>query len=281
MKNVHLIPTDKPTRLRLDDGELVLGNSKLCQNTLNYQYQNIYITNDEEIKEGDWVLSLTDDESYLEVYKYDGTTYLGEDKKIILTTDQDLIKDGIQPIDDEFLEWFVKNPSCESVELEATTFPNEEGIPHCYDGYKIIIPQEEPKQDYSGVHFKHCYQGEYEDGCKYGEDDCPAKPRPFVNTMPMFYIVKQETLEQTAKSKAFEFKVDYKPFETDLDYGEYAEYGFEKGFIDGAKWQAERMYSEEEVKSFLDRYRSQFRMDKNINIKQSDFIQWFEQFKNK
>jgi hypothetical protein len=36
--------------------------------------------------------------------------------KIILTTDQDLIKDGVQAIDDEFLEWFVKNPSCEEVE---------------------------------------------------------------------------------------------------------------------------------------------------------------------
>jgi hypothetical protein len=38
-------------------------------------------------------------------------------------------------------------------------------------------PKEEPKQDYSGVHFRHCYQGEYEDSCKYGEDNCPAKPK--------------------------------------------------------------------------------------------------------
>jgi hypothetical protein len=30
-------------------------------------------------------------------------------KKIILTTDLDLIKDGVQSIDNEFLEWFVKN----------------------------------------------------------------------------------------------------------------------------------------------------------------------------
>ena len=49
MKNIFLIPTSKPSRLRLDDGELVLGNSKLCQNTINYKYQNIYITSDEEI----------------------------------------------------------------------------------------------------------------------------------------------------------------------------------------------------------------------------------------
>lgn len=42
---------------------------------------------------------------------------------------------------------------------------------------KECIPKEEPNQDYSGVHFRHCYQGEYEDGCKYGEHDCPAKPK--------------------------------------------------------------------------------------------------------
>jgi hypothetical protein len=47
--------------------------------------------------------------------------------------------------------------------------------------------------------------------------------------------MKKKTIEDIAKSEAFEFKVDYKPFETDLDYGEYAEYGFKKGFIAGAE----------------------------------------------
>jgi Cft2 family RNA processing exonuclease len=47
------------------------------------------------------------------------------------------------------------------------------------------------------------------------------------------------------------------------------------------KEQDKNKYSEEEVKSFLDRCRSQFRMDKNVDIKQSDFIQWFEQYKKK
>jgi hypothetical protein len=77
-------------------------------------------------------------------------------RKIILTTDQDLIKDGIQPINDEFLEWFVKNPSCEEVEIgEGTRYEdewidNEDGgeiYQHQYCCYKIIIPKEEPKQD--------------------------------------------------------------------------------------------------------------------------------------
>jgi hypothetical protein len=50
-------------------------------------------------------------------------------------------------------------------------------------------------------------------------------------------------------------------------------------FVEGATHQAEKMYSEEEVKSFLDRYRSQFGMDRNVNIQQGDFIQWFNKWK--
>jgi hypothetical protein len=29
----------------------------------------------------------------------------------------------------------------------------------------------------SNIHLRHCFQGEYEDSCKYGDgDDCPAQP---------------------------------------------------------------------------------------------------------
>lgn len=101
-------------------------------------------------------------------------------------------------------------------------------------------------------------------------------------------LPKQETLEEITKSKAFEFKVDYKPFETDLDYREYAEHGFEKGFIDGAKWQQQRSYSEEEVLGIL------VKAMKDVKVKQLTFFdggseypiysnlsKWFEQFKKK
>jgi len=64
-------------------------------------------------------------------------------KKIILTTDQDLIKDGVQAIDDEFLEWFVKNPSCEWVEVEKISLGKVEGTTMSVSKYKIIIPKEE------------------------------------------------------------------------------------------------------------------------------------------
>jgi hypothetical protein len=59
-------------------------------------------------------------------------------KKIILTTDQDLIADGVQAIDDTFLEWFVKNPSCEKVEVDSFVKYNP-------IVYQIILPK--PKQE--------------------------------------------------------------------------------------------------------------------------------------
>jgi hypothetical protein len=260
MKNIHLIPTDKPSRLHLGDSGLVLCDLNFGRNTINGQ--NIYITNDEFIKEGDFGLNL----STKNIVQYDGIKGLDSYyKKIILTTDQDLIKDGVQAIDDEFLQWFIQNQSCEKVEVIKNYLSNNGQwkdvlLPSEWEidtkiKYKIIIPQEEPrlinncpkcgldlveregckpvctridcggiilsnetlkewalkeepkqtdengkpitywggleepKQDYSGVHLRHCYQGEYEDGCKYGEDDCPAKPLE----------PKQETLEEAAE----------------------------------------------------------------------------------
>ena len=121
--------------------------------------------------------------------------------------------------------------------------------------------------------------------------------------------MKQEEIEEVAKSEAFEFSVDYKPFETDLDYREYAQYGFGKGFKEGAKWQQEqdnkelgmwklavekqearckalngvisdlqeRMYSEEEVLKLVD---GAFHM--YASSKRHDAKEWLvEQFKKK
>jgi hypothetical protein len=116
----------------------------LCE--LEYSHtrntQNLYITSSEEIKEDNWGLSRLN-EVILFGRSYPKTLY----KKIILTTDPTLIADGVQAIDDEFLEWFVKNSSCEFVEV--INEPYEAGNiyqNHWFDYYKIIIPQEEQKQ---------------------------------------------------------------------------------------------------------------------------------------
>jgi hypothetical protein len=113
--------------------------------------KHIYITSNEEIKEGvnQWYL-----DKYLnKPYNSAGAQYSPKQDVIILTTDQDLIKDGVQAIDDNFLEWFVQNPSCEEVEIErgylgiAGFCKSNEIISEDKVYYKIIIPQEEPKQE--------------------------------------------------------------------------------------------------------------------------------------
>jgi hypothetical protein len=115
MKNIHVLPTDKPSRLHLNNSGLVLCDLNFGKNTINGQ--NIYITSDEEIKEGDWHFKKTN--NTVGNYKLDSINpNKGRYNKIILTTNQELINDGVQLITDEFLEWFVKNPSCEEVEVE-------------------------------------------------------------------------------------------------------------------------------------------------------------------
>ena len=143
MKNIHILPTDKPSRLDIlgMSNTLQLFNNLITFKTFERSTQHIYITSDEEIKEGDWFISLYSNSIQREL-TLDWTLNKDAYKKIILTTDQYLIAEGIQQIDDEFLEWFVKNPSCESVEVKCYSKFNDGD----FTDYKIIIPKEEQKQ---------------------------------------------------------------------------------------------------------------------------------------
>jgi len=238
MKNVHLLPTDKPSRLYIGDNQnFVFGFTQTSIQSRNdcFTNQHIYITSDEEIKEGDYgynIISNTIDKftkSLLGNKKY----Y----KKIILTTDQDLIKDGVQPIDNEFLEWFVKNPSCEMVEVKNYKF-SEYSL-----NYKIIIPQEEPKQEIS--------------------EEAKQRAENYMSLKGALEPL-QETLEEAAENyaKQFDYAEDSSP---QLD------------FIEGAKWQAERMYSEEEVKKLI----VDFLFTKRIGREVGSVKEWFEKHKKK
>ena len=208
MKNIHVLSTDKPSRLSiLNNGKLNFGAE--IMSSFNSKPQNIYITSDEEIKE-DYVIAygvvikvmMFDKET---LYFVNGTKAKKEDcKKIILTTDQDLIKDGVQAIDDEFLEWFVKNPSCEVVEVEKDySYGNLEHF-----DYKIIIPkttQQVIDEDFAG-------------GLDMGQ-----------------IIPKQETLEEAAKG--------YSERHQDVS-GNLGKYLVSAVFQDGAKWQQEETIKE-------------------------------------
>jgi hypothetical protein len=139
MKNIHILPTDKPSRfIHNNSNQLCYQSNKSFKNDRkNRKKFNIYITSDEEIKEKDWCYYENGDLKGIHKVVNGQKPKTMILRKIILTTDHNLIKDGIQPIDDEFLEWFVKNPSCEEVEVDK---PISRGIPLL--GYRIIIPQE-------------------------------------------------------------------------------------------------------------------------------------------
>jgi len=153
MKNIHILPTDQPSRLvKIKDTFFTTSSVDIPGGT----FYNIYITSSERIKASDWFIfkdyntylfqSIGDtDDTHIKVASDNEYGYGDWNKeycrKIILTTDQDLIADGVQAIDDEFLLWFVKNSSCEFVVIDWSPLSK-----NLY-GWKIIIPQEEPKEE--------------------------------------------------------------------------------------------------------------------------------------
>jgi len=269
MKNIHLIPTDKPSRLWINTitGELVLDEEP---NTLHSQ--NIYITSDEEIKEGDWYFDGTD--LVHKKTKYNDALVDGnkDAKKIILTTDQNLIKSGVQAIDDEFLEWFVQNPSCERVEVKTNRIVLDD-VNYNFDivdyKFKIIIPKEE-------VLLQSSIDGE----AIWGEN----QNQHFIDMMKAkeklgLYEEPETDYSFFIKQKEEEFKNFLKKRETTPE--ELAEY---LGFVKGVKWQQEQdenKYSEEEVLSILNKMFEWYIDDTPYHFNLTMLKNKFEQFKKK
>jgi hypothetical protein len=152
MKNIFLIPTENSSRLSIKDGILILHRQQWRKGT-----QNIHITSDskfvrdEYITDGIEVIKATP-----KLVNAQGLVDRRDWKKILMTTDPELIKDGVYPIGEEFLKWFVENPTCFKVEVVYGLFnpmgrqvdPNDLGQNHskCVWKYKIITTKEEQKQ---------------------------------------------------------------------------------------------------------------------------------------
>lgn len=254
MKNIHIIPTDKPSRLHTYKGVLNLAAGEFVAPTIvknDLINQNIYITNSEEVKEGDWIFNEEREPSVLQCI---GQGSLRGWNKIILTTDQSLIQDGVQVIDDEFLEFFVKNPSCDEVETYSLGIKNEETGESCHYEYEIIIPKVEPKQ----------LNSENFGLPKIGTKEFNNLASGLFGGKP-----KQETVEEAAER---------------LWLDSTSQLTSKNSFIQGAKWGQERMYSEEDLISFAHFYfREEFNSTMQNSNKSTDEIlqDWFNQFKKK
>jgi hypothetical protein len=266
MNNIHILPTEKPSRLYQTRTNPLILDSKFENGKTN---RHIYITSDEEIKDGDWFIN-----ELGQLWQHNGIVkpYKGS-KKIILTTDQDLINDNIQSIPDEFLEWFVKNPSCDFVEFNAYPIsPNGNIVGtdklYPFDGlisnfridYKIIIPQEEPKQEEDEI-----IDISDHDGIGNAVDNLNNEP-------------PQETLEEAAKlyiGVPITRIIDDEERYYTSNIGEY------DAFIEGAKWQAERMYSEEDMIKFHKWAYLKNRVEESGKTTKELLSEWFKQFKKK
>jgi hypothetical protein len=274
MKNIHLLPTDKPSKLfQILQFNFIFDNqnkySEEYKKLHKYKNKNIYITNDEEIKEGDCYIYLG--QINKRIRKNTSAEYpYPHYKKIILTTDKDLIKDGVQAIDDTFIEWFVENPSCEEVEVEKENICarcHSNDVDECWSA-------------------KECSDGRY-DKIRY---------KIIIQKEELNYNMKEEILAEKERLEKEEPKQSIQEFiEQHAITEQQLIDGYNQGLQlilenaskipnqEGAKWQQETTYSDielftEELKDKIDSF--EYSVNQNSYI--SDYInEWFEQFKKK
>ena len=273
MKNIYILPTEEPSRLHYSNGQisykLVLKKEfSKCNDGLLSGQRHIYITSDEEIEEGDWVYS----EQYKNrlLFKLPNNKYFY--KKIILTTDRDLIKDGVQEIDDEFLEWFVKNPNCEEIEVVDV---RSLGVYGSYYPYKINIPKKETKQETLEEAAKKCFKEKeilgytYEIidgfilGAKWQQEQEQSNENSWFNEYQEVenYIIKRigdKFLEASPEKYNTASEATIALLENN--------------------WKQEKSYSEEEVYTLLND--ALWDLSK-MGYDQKKLDEWFEQFKKK
>ncbi len=235
MRNIYVLPTNKPSRLIIYS--TLLNEFRLLDKLYEdwKHKRHIYITNEEKIKEGDWQLS---NDKHITVRT---NSFHESDKKIILTTDQDLIKDGVQAIDDEFLKWFIKNQSCKKVKVNPMLSNNG----RAFYGYKIIIPKKEV--------FKH-------------EVRVLSKEEVLANRCSAYEFIdfnKQETPEEVAER-----------------FKEFCSWGCEKSFLEGYKLAQEISYSEKDMKEAF-RVGFNVGYNDETSPSYLTFEQWFKKFKKK
>ena len=278
MKNIYILSTDKASRLiQAEDDELMLLN-ELYENTYNIN-KHIYITSDEEIKDDEWHLHYYEGKPIISKSHNGASKVINEKakrfgyKKIILTTDDQLIKDGVQDIDNEFLEWFAKNPSCEYVKVEKEHHTEIEEV--SYEGdfqnvdyikYKVIIPKEESKQELS---------------LKINDEFLDTTSKEILYTLMEEFdnLVTENSSEETLEDYVLDSDEHNNLKSSDGTYLNFHRQSelLLKGAKLGAKWQQEQdknLYSEEDLLKFGAFVRIEDKKEKRLFLIQDYFKKW-------
>lgn len=110
MKNIFLLPTNKKSRITKSIRGLSLQKiyySRLGSKSFGLTNKHLYIISDEPVKIGDWGLSIDNGIFKPNVHKLTPNLITDVWGKIILTTDLDLIADGIQEIPESFVATYI------------------------------------------------------------------------------------------------------------------------------------------------------------------------------
>ena len=83
-------------------------------------------------------------------------------------------------------------------------------------------------------------------------------------------MLSEETLEEAAERNHNEQKLNT-----------YTPYSFNDAFKEGAKWQAERMYSEDDLVRFMQFIISQESLQNTSSVSETTAMYYIEQFKKK
>ena len=158
--------------------DVVIGNVRQYT-TLNGSFrdyyksfapQYLYVTNQDPYSAGDWVKNVTIEAEPPFKLDVHGIRYTQlapcRFEKVVLTTDEYLIQDGISSVEEEFLNWFCEKANdsgkaIDIVEVKKNYLSNngewkEVLLPSEWEadtkvGYKIVVPNKEPKQDYTAL----------------------------------------------------------------------------------------------------------------------------------
>ncbi len=156
MKNLFLLPTENKSNIvLLKENNRLYYHPMILSINPNIIPQYVYITTEEKFTENEY---LTDGIEVIQatpkLVEAQGLVDRREWKKIIITNDPELIENGVQKINQNFLNWLSENQSCEFVDIEFETlwlnkrfggtwqpFPDEFATKRKKE-YKIITPKE-------------------------------------------------------------------------------------------------------------------------------------------
>lgn len=143
MKNIFILPTNKPSNLYLEDNILKIDNE-----VYGHGNQFIYITDTEKFKKDEWITDgIEVIKASSKVVEAQGLVTRRGWNKIVLTNDTSLIEDGVQTVDNLFLSFYAENP-VDYVELSSERINGSFcDVTDTYRyKYDIVFPQ---KEEYS------------------------------------------------------------------------------------------------------------------------------------